>query len=65
MQETAGLTSAVQEALSGAGRMFCWQYFSAFLRGASFNTVIFSLWFVRHSASLLKSLYQIPICCIC
>lgn len=63
-QEAAGLTCAVQEALWGAGWMFCWQSFSAFLRGASFNTVIFSLWFVRHSASLLKTLYQIPICCI-
>lgn len=65
MEETAGLTSAGREALSGAGRMFRWQYFSVFLHGASSNTVIFSLWFVRHSASLLKTLYQIPICCIC
>lgn len=65
MQGVAGLTSAVWEALSGTDRMFCWQYFSVFLRGASFNTVIFSLWFTRHSASLLKSLHQIPVCCIC
>lgn len=54
MQKPAGLLSAVREALSGAGRMFCWQCFSAFLHGASFSTVIFSPWFVRRSASPTK-----------
>lgn len=60
MQKPAGLLSAVREALSRAGRMFCWQRFSAFLHGASFSTVIFSPWFVRRSASPTKDSTRHP-----